>query len=578
VLDGRLYAFGGFTTTDLKATPRVQVYDPRTNRWMERAAMPVALTHTSAAVVGDTVWFAGGFVGDGAGPVTAAVWRYAAHLDRWLPGPSLPAPRGGGALAIVGRTLHYFGGFESDRDSDASDHWLLDVDSGTAWHSGPSMPLGRGQLGTATLNGAIYAVGGQFGHDSGARDLARVHRYDAAAERWSEVAPLPAPRSHAEGSTFDAQNEILVLGGRNNRDAESTEDELLQDIVAYDPVTDLWLDLDRLPRTTTGPVAAVLGDQLIVAGGGTGTEETAQRDAWSIKFRDVWRPRPGLPVPLSGIAGGIIGRYLYLVGEEHDGTFRYDLATGRWIAPEGLSVRPFPGSHHAAEVWGGRLYLFGGSGAERRTQIYDPQGDSWQLGAPLPFRAPAAASAVIGDKIYVASGGRGAFAASDLAVYDPANDTWERIASAPHALNGSVGGTDGQRFFLFGTRDLQVYDSQLNRWTVIRRPQDGSHRQEASGRSGAGKVVFLQGRSYLLGGRVPGAGLVSGVDIYDPIARRWERGSAMPIPREGIFPVVTFGRILVAGGKGADGNASSAFDYYTPAPIGQASGSRLATD
>jgi N-acetylneuraminic acid mutarotase len=575
VLNGRLYAFGGYATADLKATRVVQAYDPALGRWVERAPMPVALTHTNAVTLGGTVWFAGGFVGDGAGPVTDGVWRYVASLDRWLRGPSLPAPRGGGALAVTGRRLHYFGGFESDRDSESSEHWVLDPDSGTGWRTAAPMPLARGQLGAVTLGGTIYAVGGQFGHDRGARDLARVHRYHPATDRWSEATPLPHPLSHAEGSTFEAGGEILVLGGRDNRNLGSDADPILRDMLAYDPRTDLWLDLGELPRTNTGPVAAVLGDELVVAGGGTGSQETAQRDAWALRFRDAWRPRPDLPAPLRGVAAAVIGRYLYLVGDGHPGTLRYDLATAQWLAADALSSRPFLGHHHAAEAWEGRLYLFGGVGAEGCTQIYVPQSDSWKVGAPVPFNAGSSAAAVIGGRIYLAGGLAGAEATGEAAVYDPATDTWQRIAPLPHPRHGAAGGTDGRRFFLFGGQgsgdrsaagsaaEVQVYDPLADRWILSGGAVAAANRLPEP-RVGAGKAVFLNGRFYVLGGGIAGRGVVDRVDIYDPEARTWRRGNPMPVPRQGIFPVMAFHRILVAGGQRADGSASAAFDYYTP--------------
>ncbi len=55
VIGGRLYLFSGFHTADIKASRKVQVYDPATARWSERAPMPFALTHANAVTVGDTV-------------------------------------------------------------------------------------------------------------------------------------------------------------------------------------------------------------------------------------------------------------------------------------------------------------------------------------------------------------------------------------------------------------------------------------------------------------------------------------------------------------------------------------------
>src|SRR5207247_4141789 len=85
--------------------------------------------------------------------------------------------------------------------------------------------------------------------------------------------------------------------------------------------------------------------------------------------RDSWETNAPMPVALDEVAGGVIGRNLYVVGGGHAATLAYDIAAGRWtnlVAP-----RPFPGNHHAVEAFLGKLYLFGGlgGGAEGKVQI-----------------------------------------------------------------------------------------------------------------------------------------------------------------------------------------------------------------
>ena len=106
VVEGKLYIFGGFTSRDAEVTDQVQVYDPSTNQWARLRPMPAPFTHANAVQVGDTIWFAGGFVGNDPGWATDTVWRYHPPTDKWTPGPSLPAPRAGGTLSLVGENLH----------------------------------------------------------------------------------------------------------------------------------------------------------------------------------------------------------------------------------------------------------------------------------------------------------------------------------------------------------------------------------------------------------------------------------------------------------------------------------------
>ena len=157
------------------------------------------------------------------------------------------------------------------------------------------------------------------------------------------------------------------------------------------------------PRRRREPLADQV-DVLIVGGGFGGllTAAELRRDGVeSIRFIELggrWEQWPSLPVPLGEVAAGIVRDRLFLVGEpSRDGgsdrrgeapTLAYDLSRGRWEPPSSRAPRPIPDSHHAAEVWDGKLYLFGGIGpAAGKTQIYDPRTGRWTLGPDLPFAA-----------------------------------------------------------------------------------------------------------------------------------------------------------------------------------------------
>ena len=596
VIDGKLYVFGGHYNTRVQTSGTVQVLDPRTGVWTRRAPLPQPATHWNAVLDGNTVWLAGGFVGDHPGPATDAVWRYDVAADRWSRGPSLPASRGSGALFLVDGALHYAGGFLPDRLTNAPDHWKLSLAGGTNWIPSAPMPEPRGQLSGAVLGREFYAIGGQFGHDQGPYDVTLVHRYDPVADRWTEVARLPHPVSHAESSTFVEDGRVIVVGGRNHQEPRSSPHRLHSGVLLYDPPRDLWIDLDALPQGLTGPAAAVIGTDLIVSGGGIAPTEQPVNATWALPFRDAWRPRAPMPGNLGEVAAGIIGRYLYVLGEGTNETLRYDLSQGVWGV---AAPRLFFGDHHAGETFGGKLYLFGGFRAEGRTQIYDPAVDWWRPGAAMPFAAASSASAVIGDRIYVAGGIVADTTTPEAAVYDPATDTWRRIAPMPAGRNHAASATDGRRMFVFGGRgkgsgdrnevangfaDVQIYDPATDRWTTSADSSSGIAPLPQA-RGGMGKAVYLAGEFYVLGGETrdgPGATpdrVYARVDIYDPVRNRWRRGRDMPVPRHGIFPVEAGGRIFVAGGgTHAGGSRSRTFDFYTPpAPDSAAAGLTAAT-
>ena len=579
-----LYVLGGFHSRETLASARVEALDLATGSWSRKGDMPVPVTHANPVRVRDTLWIAGGFEGDHPGPVTARVWRYAPSTDAWSEGPPLPAPRGGGALAARGDTLHYFGGFHPDRNTSSSDHWTL-VIGDTAWSPAAPLPHPRGHLTTAVLDGRIWAVSGNEGHDWWPVDVPVVHVYDPAEDRWTEAPPPPFSVSHAEPGTVLYEDGFITVGGRALEDGRQNSD----DVLYFSPERGRWIHLGRTPTGMRGGVAALRGDTLVAGLGASRGIAPSTSELWTQPLRDHWWTGQDLPVPLSGVAGGIIGETLFLVGAGSRHTLAYDIDSGRWRDERAVAARPSPGSHHAAEVVDGRLFLLGGLGhrAAGIVQHYDPDANRWHLGPPMPYPAGDAASAVIGGRIYVAGGLVDDTATARAAVLDPATMTWRPMAPMPRPTHGAASGTDGERFWVFGgqgaaegevatTGDrglVQVYDPATDRWSV----SDGTPGAPAPlprARSGMGRAPYLDGAFWVVGGARAdgpagrGGGASARVDRYDPETGRWSPGPPLRTARHGIFPLLDAGRILVAGGRAGPDEASAALESLWPASPG----------
>ncbi len=277
VIHGKLYLFGGFTD-DLGASNELDVYDPASDAWARLQDMPTRVTHLNPAIDGNTLWLAGGFKGKHPGPTTNEVWKYDITADTWSPGPPLPEPRAGGGLAIVGRELHYFGGYKPDRDTNPADHWSLSLDGGKEWQREADLPVPRGHVCAAVLDGKIYALGGCHGHDVTQIDLDACHRFDPATKKWEAIANLPDGRSHFESSTIIRRGRILVVGGRCN--SSKPVRNVVPDLLEYDPKSNAWRVLAKIPQPVMAPSAAVIEGRLIVTGGGLNNPRPLTMATW----------------------------------------------------------------------------------------------------------------------------------------------------------------------------------------------------------------------------------------------------------------------------------------------------------
>ncbi|WP_111766856.1 kelch repeat-containing protein [Nakamurella deserti] len=568
----KVYVFGGFATGTI-TTARSDVYDTVTDTWTRLPDMPEEITHSATVVDGTTVWIVGGYVDDHPGPATRHVWKFDTVRRTFSAGPQLPAPRGAGAAAIVGRELHFYGGTNrvagSTADPDQPDHWVLNLDGGTTWTARAPLPNPRNHLTGATLDGKVYAIGGQYNENENTGLQTDVHRYDPATDAWTKVASLPRARSHLVAVVRDGQ--ILALGGTNPGNVASS------DVTAYDPASNTWSQLPSLPGGRKTPVVATVGDTVVVSGGSHATATYRGRLAAR------WATGPAMPVALGEVAGGVVGGSLYLVGEGNSATLALNLGTGVWRRD--LPVRPFVGHHHTAEVVNGRLYLFGGLGAGAgKVQIFDPVTNRWTLGPDMPFAAGSSSSAVINGRVYVAGGIIGSTTTDRVARFDPATNTWAAMASMPQGRNHAAATTDGSLLYVAGGRGagsgdgnvvangfdtLQVYDPAANSWRSSAYPASGLPALPQA-RGGTGRAVFSGGEIYVMGGETDtGAGATSRkvyqrVDVYNPQTRTWRLGTPMPTGRHGIYPVLVGNRITVAGGGVQAANSSSSVvEVYT---------------
>ena len=538
-IGGKLYVFGGYDRNILAMT-RSDVYDAAADRWSRIADMPQPITHAGVATDGPFVYFAGGFVGERSFETTANVWRYDTRNNTWSASTSLPAPRAAGGLVRLGRRLYFFGGTDARLQRDFGDHWVLDLDAapgtaGASWRPLAALPTPRNHVGFAAVGGRIYCIGGQLLGDEKFGNVSDVHAYDPATDRWTAVARLPLPLSHTHTSTVVLGGRIVTVGGKTN---DPHFPKTIGDVLSYDPASNAWVALPPLPDIRQAAVAQLIGDRLYVT---TGTPRgiDPQPTTWSRQMTGVWDAAPAMAVALGEVAGGIIGNRLYLVGEGSAATLAYDLATGRWSNDTALARRPYRGNHHAAEVVNGKLYLFGGLGgsSEGKVQIYDPTANRWSVGAPMPFAAGSSSSAVIGGKVYVAGGIIGSSTTGRVARYDPSANTWTELAPMPAGRNHAAAATDGRKLFVFGGRG----------------PGSGNSNTVANG--------------------------FDTVQVYDPATNRWSSSAApgatlrpLPQARGGAGKTVySNGEFYVIGGETFDGPGATAagvyhrVDVYSPA-------------
>jgi N-acetylneuraminic acid mutarotase len=266
-----------------------------------------------------------------------------------------------------------------------------------------------------------------------------------------------------------------------------------------------WTSGVPLSEPRTEVAAAALRGEIVVVGGFTTSGSNSRRvDAYS-PSRDAWRRLPDLPVAVD---------------------------------------------HAAAASSGGRVYVVGGYGADRRPlrAAFSFDGRVWRrLPSPPESRAAAAAAATSAGKVYVVGGRTDSGLALTTLVFDVRTRRWSKLSGttprehlAAAALGGRVYAVAGRHAgYDTNLSVVEVLDPATRRWRTL--PSVPSARGGTAATAIAGRIVSV-------GGEEP-AGTIADVWAYDVRARRWSRLPDLPTPRHGLGAVALGGRIwTVAGG------------------------------
>ena len=248
----------------------------------------------------------------------------------------------------------------------------------------------------------------------------------------------------------------------------------------------------------------------------------------------------------------------------------------------------------------GELYLAGGFSPDvaaqqisDRVYIYDPGSDSWRQGASLPEPRHHPYLVSSGEKLFsfggfVAGNGGRWSASTDVLMLDEDDDRWVKVADLLHPQSETVAGLiEGKVYLASGRKpggernadwndqvdinQVQVFDPTT--YAVSTGPAAPSARNSAAG-------AVIDGKLYVVGGRVVGGGNKVANEVFDPATQSWQTLTPMPNAQGGIAAAALDGKLYVFGGEffGSGGGgvyeecwvydvASDAWAPVTPMPL-----------
>ena len=282
VVNGTVFVIGGNIQLERGefgeiSTSTVEMYDPETDTWEQKSNMPTARSGVSVSVVDGKIYAIGGTkiktiqVPRGFNSESeelATVEMYDPVTDTWTQKADMPTPKKTMTCVVNGK-IYAIGGWLTTNEKPHLE--TVEVyDPGTdTWAKAQSMNCARCSAAISVVNGKIYAIGGLGSppiQEQSDLYLSSVEVFNPKTNQWQEGTEMSAPKALHTASVIDGK--IYVIGGYFK---EGREFKKLSTIEIYNPTTDHWLQEPDMPIGKWGHKTEVIDGQIYIFGGGPAT-------------------------------------------------------------------------------------------------------------------------------------------------------------------------------------------------------------------------------------------------------------------------------------------------------------------
>ena len=220
--DGLLWAIGGHSNQNSTPYADCFVYDMKADRWRRIAPLPRARGSISVVAHGGHIHALGGAIGNDFRTKRSVDWHtvYDPKADRWTERARVPVGRDHMGVVVIGAAIHVLGGRIHSASHNVGFHDVY-LPARDAWVKRAPMPTARSGHGAVLYRGRIFVMGGEefLSRSRGPDGRPRLHgrvfgqneSYDPKTDTWLHHAPMLTPR-HGLGAAV-VGDAIHVAGG-----------------------------------------------------------------------------------------------------------------------------------------------------------------------------------------------------------------------------------------------------------------------------------------------------------------------------------------------------------------------------
>jgi hypothetical protein len=307
------------------------------------------------------------------------------------------------------------------------------------------MPTSRLSLGTAVVDGKIYAIGGL---QTETIPLSVVEVYNPVIDKWdTERTPMLTARGAFGCAVVDGK--IYAIGGG------ISGPNPLSIVEVYDPVTDSWATKASMPTARSAAAACTVNGKIYVIGGTLQNSDTLAGTSIVEEYdpaTNTWTTKKDKPTPGWGLRACALDGKIYVTG----GNIKwpnisavlevYDPVKDEWDTTK--TPMSIPKYSHSISALNGNIYSFGGwnncstGPFYTKVEVYNPTTDTWTQRTDMPLTLGELSTVALGDKIYIMGGTSTLHpftGVSNVYEYDPAVSIPEFTQILSGAIYSSTG-------------------------------------------------------------------------------------------------------------------------------------------
>jgi serine/threonine-protein kinase PknK len=280
--------------------------------WVTLAGLAEARQNAGATEIGGVMYVLGGRNESG---FLASVERYDPVQASWSAAPPLPNPQCCAAVAAIGDTIAMAGGYATDSVTPTDALLLFDPRSGV-WQQGPPLPTARVNAMAVAWGGKLAVIGGSTG--SPREPTGVIELYDPVARAWSTSTQRITPREGGVAVTDGSS--IYVIGGAVKNSLYG--DSMVEIVSATETTTAPSLNLGRVQIA-----GGFLAGAVVIAGGWTAAASTATAEGL-FGTSSTWQKLPEMPTHRAGPVAAVLGNRLIVAGGgQYRGGGQFDFQT-----------------------------------------------------------------------------------------------------------------------------------------------------------------------------------------------------------------------------------------------------------